>query len=53
MSIPPVSQLQQYIADDGRLSLEGMKLLSALVRTIEAQQAKIDDHEARITTLEP
>ncbi|WP_156025874.1 hypothetical protein [Sulfitobacter sp. 20_GPM-1509m] len=38
--------IEQYVGPDGRLTLEGVKLIQRLVRAIE-------DHEARITALEP
>lgn len=46
MRIPEVSDLVPYVTEDGRLTIEGMKLLRQVV-------AVLRDHEARVQALEP
>ena len=38
--------IEQYVDADGRLTIEGLKLLERII-------AMLRDHEARIDTLEP
>lgn len=38
--------IEQYVDKDGRLTIEGVKLLERII-------AMLRDHEARIETLEP
>jgi len=48
MSLKPLEPtlIEQYIDKDGRLTIEGVKLLDRII-------AILRDHEARIETLEP
>lgn len=38
--------LERYVTAEGRLTIEGLKLLTKIVRSLE-------DHEARLQVLEP
>lgn len=40
------SPIEQYVDEEGRLTIEGVKLLQRLVEALR-------DHESRIETLEP
>lgn len=46
VQVPIPASLVKYVKPDGRLTDEGLKLLERIV-------AKLDDHENRITALEP
>ena len=54
MSAPEVNQILAYIDPaTGRLSNEGLRLFAKQLAEIKALRAIADDHEARITVLEP
>lgn len=46
MTAPRVAPIVKYVTPEGRLTEEGLRLLERLA-------AMLDDHEARIVTLEP
>ena len=47
------STLPKYMNEDGRLTIEGKKMMDRIEDILDAHQAILDDHETRITTLEP
>lgn len=48
-----VDHLSQYVTADGRLTLQGLELIQRIIEATEEAQTMLDDHEARITALEP
>ena len=44
---------EKYVERDGRLTLEGMKLFAEWADAMAEAKAELDDHETRITALEP
>ncbi|MGB1215533.1 MAG: hypothetical protein ACPG4X_19340 [Pikeienuella sp.] len=56
----PPNDVETYVAQNGRLTLEGIKLIQRIVETVNELDERITalevtsaDHEARITALEP
>jgi hypothetical protein len=54
MRVPEVNNVLPLVDPaTGKLSIEGHRLFTQIILVLKSQQAVDDDHESRITALEP
>lgn len=53
MSTPPVTGIEVYFDQDGRLTHAGQQLMQEIVKAIQENKIAVADHETRLVALEP